>query len=101
MRFYLTGRVTVEEPRGVVALRALVSKLRGSLAAASVARRMLAIAPLREASYRRLMHIHLAAGDRAQAVAVYARCRQVLDAELGVEGSPDTGSVYLDAPRAG
>ncbi|MDX1619612.1 MAG: BTAD domain-containing putative transcriptional regulator [Nitriliruptorales bacterium] len=64
-------------------------------------RRALELAPYREATYRRLMRIHLAAGDRAEAVAAFGRCRAVLEEELGVGPSPETEAVYLAALRAG
>ena len=50
--------------------------------------------PLREASYRRLMSIASASGDRAAAARAYERCRTVLAEELGVLPHPETELLY-------
>ena len=48
------------------------------------------------------MRCHLAAGNRAEALRVYADCRALLAEELGVEPAPETARVYLEAsPPAG
>lgn len=57
--------------------------------------------PFRESSYRRLMHAHAAAGNPAEALRVYERCRRFLADELGAYPSPETESIYrelLSAP---
>ena len=57
--------------------------------------------PFRESGYRRLMEAHVAAGDRAEALRVYDRCRRLLAQELGAYPSPETESIYraiLDVP---
>lgn len=58
--------------------------------------------PYRESGYRRLMKAHAAAGDPAEALRVYERCRRFLADELGTYPSPETESIYrelLAAPR--
>jgi YVTN family beta-propeller protein len=60
-----------------------------------------ALAPFRESGYRRLMEAHVAAGNRAEALRVYERCRRLLADELGTYPSPETESIYralLHAP---
>jgi peptide/nickel transport system substrate-binding protein len=52
--------------------------------------------PFRESSYRRLMHAHAAAGNAAEALRVYERCRRFLADELGAYPSPETESIYRD-----
>lgn len=52
--------------------------------------RWLALDPLSEEAYRRLMRVHLALGDATGALQVYATCRACLAAELQVEPSTDT-----------
>lgn len=75
--------------------------------AVDAAEQLIALAPLRESGYRRLMEAHAAAGNRAEALGVYERCRQLLADELGTYPSPETESVYRDllelpaAPGAG
>src|SRR5438093_3294382 len=70
-------------------------------AAAKWAEQAVALAPFRETGYRRLMEAHAAAGNRAEALRVYERCRRLLADELGAYPSPETDSVYrslLEAP---
>jgi SARP family transcriptional regulator, regulator of embCAB operon len=50
--------------------------------------------PLREAGYRRLMLVHDAAGNRAEALGVYARLQAVLKAELMTTPAPETRRVF-------
>jgi branched-chain amino acid transport system substrate-binding protein len=56
--------------------------------------------PFRESGYRRLMEVHGAAGNPAEALRVYERCRRFLADELGAYPSPETEAVYLDVLRA-
>lgn len=71
--------------------------------AARWAEETIALEPYRETGYRRLMEAHAAAGNRAEALRVYERCRQLLAEELGAYPSPETESIYrelLEAPPA-
>jgi len=52
--------------------------------------RWLALDPLSEEIYRRLMRVHLALGDATAALQVYATCRARLAQELQIEPSADT-----------
>src|SRR5947209_3206955 len=52
--------------------------------------RWLALDPLAEEAYRRLMRVHLALGDPAAAWQVYVTCRAKLAEELRVKPSADT-----------
>lgn len=56
----------------------------------------IALEPYRESGYRRLMRIHQRAGDRAEALRVYARCRRLLAAELGEEPAPETEALRAE-----
>ena len=51
---------------------------------------LLALDPLREQSHRLLMRLHMAQGERSQALGQFRLCREVLQKELGVEPSPET-----------
>jgi len=63
--------------------------------AAEAAKEVVAVQPYRETAYRLLMDAHLAAGNRAEALWVYERCRKLILEELGVAPSPETHAVYL------
>ena len=63
----------------------------------------IALAPFRETGYRRLMEAHVAAGNRAEALRVYERCRRLLADELGAYPSPETEAIFralLTAPSS-
>jgi YVTN family beta-propeller protein len=71
--------------------------------AAKWAEQTVALEPFRETGYRRLMEAHVAAGNRAEALRVYERCRRLLADELGTYPSPETESIYrelLETPPA-
>jgi hypothetical protein len=61
------------------------------------ARRLVEADPFRETSYERLIRAHLLAGNRAEALLVFAECEKVLRDELGVGPSPLVQSAYEDA----
>lgn len=58
------------------------------------AHRYLRINELAEDVHRRLMMLHLLAGDRPAALRQYERCIHVLHSELGIEPLPETRAVY-------
>jgi DNA-binding SARP family transcriptional activator len=61
---------------------------------------MVELDPFKETAYQLLMKMHAATGDRAEALRVFARCRELLRDELGVSPSPQTEAVYLEILRA-
>jgi len=56
--------------------------------------------PFRESSYHALMQAHAAAGDPAEALRVYERCRRFLADELGAYPSPESEAVYRELLRS-
>ena len=62
--------------------------------AIQAAERLVRHDPMREVSYRRLMELRAAVGDRAGALRTYHRCASVLEEELGVEPSAATRDAY-------
>lgn len=81
-------------------LRALdcLAEIHGAIGELSLALRAaeeaVELEPLREAGYRRLMLVHDAAGNRAEAVRVYARLQALLQRELQTTPGPETRRVY-------
>lgn len=62
--------------------------------ALGAARESVALEPYRETGYQRLMRVHAALGNRAEALRVYESCRLLLAEELGTDPSPETRKVY-------
>ena len=58
------------------------------------AEEILEVEPYRETAYQDLMRLHAAMGNRAEALRVFARCRDRLRAELGITPSPQTEGVW-------
>ena len=85
------------------ALQCLVTVSAGNaepLLAIQHASEMVELDPFRETAYQLLMKMHAAAGDRAEALRVFAKCRELLRDELGISPSPQTEAVYLEILRA-
>jgi DNA-binding SARP family transcriptional activator len=73
---------------------------RGELAEAlGFAQRLLALDPLAEEAYRRLMRLHYLAGDRASALGLFERCRQMLREEFDATPHPSTAALARDIER--
>jgi DNA-binding SARP family transcriptional activator len=51
--------------------------------------------PFRETGHRLLMRAYEAAGNRAEALRAYERCRKLISEELGADPAPETKSIYL------
>jgi DNA-binding SARP family transcriptional activator len=56
--------------------------------------------PLHEPAHRRLIHLHLMAGDRGAALGAYERCRSILLDDLGVPPEPETEALGAQARLA-
>lgn len=64
--------------------------------AVEAARDAVALRPFRESGYRLLMQAHARAGNPAEALWVYERCRTLMAEELGVGPSRETQAVHTD-----
>jgi DNA-binding SARP family transcriptional activator len=64
--------------------------------AVEAARGSIALKPFRETGYQRLIRLHKAFGNRAEALRVYEDCRRLLASGLGVDPSPDTEALFLE-----
>jgi DNA-binding SARP family transcriptional activator len=62
--------------------------------AVGAARELVALEPFSEAGYRRLMRVHVALGDRAEALRVYDKCAELLKKELGTKPSAETQRIH-------
>jgi DNA-binding SARP family transcriptional activator len=68
-------------------------------AAVGAAENAVALEPFHESSHRALMRAHATAGNKAEALRSYWRCRQLLGEELGVDPAPATEALYLQLLR--
>lgn len=75
-------------------LTTLLEKRGDYAAAIPYATRLLRSDPLREETYRLLMRLHDARGDRARALRVYHVCAATLERELGIQPSAPTREAY-------
>jgi streptogramin lyase len=66
---------------------------------ARYAEEVIELEPFRERSYQRLMEAQTAAGNPAEALRVYERCRRFLADELGAYPSPEIELVYRETLR--
>jgi DNA-binding SARP family transcriptional activator len=68
--------------------------------AASFARTVVELEPFRETGWQSLMRSLAAAGNRAEAVRAYGRCKALLADELGVAPSPETEAIVKALRRS-
>jgi DNA-binding SARP family transcriptional activator len=62
--------------------------------AVQAAEQAIALEPFRERTHQLLMRAHAAAGNPAEALRVYNRCRRLLADELGVRPAADTAALH-------
>ena len=53
--------------------------------------------PLREVGYQLLIRAYTKAGNRSEAVQAYQQCQKALGEQLGIDPSPETEALYLQA----
>jgi DNA-binding SARP family transcriptional activator len=68
--------------------------------AVSDAQEAVALEPFRETAHRLLMRAHQAAGNRAEALRAYERCRTLLAEELGVGPASETYALFQELLRS-
>jgi serine/threonine protein kinase len=79
------------------ALERLIGLLEGEreyAVAIGLTQRLLRLDPLQEGTYRQLMRLYAASGDRASALRIYHTCLSTLERELGAEPSRATREAY-------
>lgn len=84
----------------LTSLARLYADRRETRRAAEVAERILELDRLRESACQDLIRYALAHGDRQRALRAFARLRQHLHEELGVEPQPETIALYEEALRS-
>jgi DNA-binding SARP family transcriptional activator/streptogramin lyase len=81
--------------------QAEANRLAGDAAASvRVTEELISLEPFRERGYRLLMQAQSAAGNDAEALRTYERCRTLLAEELGAFPSPETEAVFLEILRS-
>jgi SARP family transcriptional regulator, regulator of embCAB operon len=88
------GRLRGLRVRALEVLAAVYLARGDTVLAREVAQELVALEPLREAGHRLLMRVHVAGGDRAEALRVHQRLRESLAEELGVDPSPETRALH-------
>ncbi len=68
--------------------------------ATRAAQELVALEPFQETAYRQLMRAQVGAGNRAEALRVYERCRALIRDELGAEPSAETQACHLEILRS-
>ena len=81
-------------------VRGLVGDAQPHPQRAALARKAVATDPTNEEAVRELMRSLTGAGQRAQAVLEYERCRAVLRSRLDIEPAPETQQLYRSLRRA-
>jgi DNA-binding SARP family transcriptional activator len=69
--------------------------------AVQYASEMIELEPFQETGYRHLMQMHAQMGNRAEALRVFGKCRELFRDELGADPSQETERVFLEILRAG
>jgi DNA-binding SARP family transcriptional activator len=78
-----------------------VSTLNGELPlAVQYATEIVDLEPFRETAYQNLMRLQARLGNRAEALRVFTKCRELLRDELGASPSPATEALFLEIMRA-
>jgi SARP family transcriptional regulator, regulator of embCAB operon len=79
-----------------------ISAMNGEPALAiQYAAEVVALEPFLETGYRHLMQLHAHMGNRAEALRVFGKCRELLREELGADPSQETEALFLEILRAG
>ena len=68
--------------------------------AVEAAKDVVALEPFRETGHQLLMRAHAAAGNSAEALWAYERCRKLLSEELGVDPSRQTRAIHDEVLRS-
>jgi len=87
--------------RGLQALSQICAMNGEPALAVQHAAEVIELEPFRETGYRHLMRLHAQMGNRAEALRVFGKCRELLREELGADPSQETEAAFLEILRAG
>ena len=85
--------------RALVCLAQTQRRAGDAASAVRAAEELVLLEPFRDSGYRLLMEAQAAAGNDAEALRTYERCRTLLAEELGAFPSAETEAVYLELLR--
>jgi DNA-binding SARP family transcriptional activator len=88
------NRLRQTEVRMLESLSDLCERQRDAAAGIRYTQQLIELDPLHEASYRRLMRLHVQFGERPRALRTYHACVSVLERELGVAPAAATSELY-------
>jgi DNA-binding SARP family transcriptional activator len=91
----LRDRLKASVTRVVLSLGQGLEQAGKAEAAIELYRRALEQDNLAEVLYRRLITCHAKLGQRAEAMATYRRCRELLSVVLGIQPSAETEQLFL------
>jgi DNA-binding SARP family transcriptional activator len=94
------GRLRAMLVRGLSALSQISAANDEHALAVQYATEVLEVEPFQESGYRQLMRLHAGMGNRAEALRVFGRCRELLREELGAAPSQETEAAFLEILRA-
>ena len=95
------GKLRTLLARGLECLSAVSAVNRETPLAVQYASEVIDLEPFRETAYSQLMRLHAEMGNRAEALRVFGRCRELLREELGASPSPELEALFLEILRAG
>lgn len=81
--------------RGLQCLSTISEQTGEPALAVQYAADIVAIEPYRETAYQNLMRLHVRMGNSAEALRVFAKCRELLRDELGASPSAETEKLHL------
>jgi DNA-binding SARP family transcriptional activator len=87
--------------RGLHILSQITAKNGEHALAVQYASEIIELEPFQETGYRHLMQMHAQMGNRAEALRVFGKCRELFRDELGADPSQETERVFLEILRAG
>jgi len=93
-------KLTTVLTRGLRVLSDISATNQEPALALQYATEMVELEPFDERGYQNLMRLQAQMGNRAEALRVYGRCRELIREELGADPSPETEALFLKILRS-